>query len=111
MTTNTSDPELSVQTLDGARRGFEFEHDWDSDTALSTALITTVESISDGSTFDTPPLFESIDPDSLDSLFADLRDGTPRASGELSFPFAGYEVTVYADGTVRLRERSENGRF
>ena len=45
------------------------------------------------------PLFEAIDPDALDALFA-----TPRASGRVSFAYCGYLVTVTANGEVDLRE-------
>lgn len=58
-----------------------------------------------------PPTFESlhgvVDPEALDSLFAPRADGAPRAGGEVSFRFCGYDVTVERDGSVTLEERSD----
>lgn len=51
------------------------------------------------------PLYTSIDPDALDALLAD-RDGGPDRSVDLSFRYAGLTVTVDADGTIRLSERT-----
>lgn len=45
-----------------------------------------------------PPLYETVDPDALDSLVDDLRDG------EVAFDYAGYRVTVTSDGTITLDE-------
>ena len=52
------------------------------------------------------PLHESIDPDSLDALFADRVDGAPRARGTVSFTYCGYAVTVDGDGSVTLERRA-----
>ncbi|PSP97408.1 hypothetical protein BRC94_10275 [Halobacteriales archaeon QS_5_70_17] len=54
-----------------------------------------------------PPLYESIDPDALERLFAPCNDGTSRARGRAVFPVAGCEVTVRYDGAVSVRERGE----
>ena len=47
-----------------------------------------------------PPLFESIDPDALDASIGAMADG------EISFRFAGHDVTVDSDGTVDLSEQA-----
>lgn len=52
-----------------------------------------------------PPLYDTVDPDALERLFAPCNDGTPRARGRTAFPMAGCEVTVRGDGTVSVRER------
>lgn len=49
-----------------------------------------------------PPLYEVIDPDALDDLFASPSLRTDRTRGRVVFPYCGYEVTVYGDGRVRL---------
>lgn len=49
-----------------------------------------------------PPLFEVVDPDGLDRLFADERDVT-RDSGRLTFVMGDHEVTVRATGDVEVR--------
>lgn len=48
-----------------------------------------------------PPLYEAIDPDALDTLFAPLHRGSKR-HGKVIFEYCGYEVTVHADRTVEL---------
>lgn len=50
------------------------------------------------------PLGDAIDPDALDALLASLaaRD----ESGEAQFVFAGYDVTVHADGRIDLAPRA-----
>lgn len=51
-----------------------------------------------------PPLYESVDPDALDGLFAN-HDGLSRTrTGTVSFAYAGCTVFVDADGTVTVRE-------
>lgn len=66
--------------------------------------VAVVMAVSDAS--DVPPeelrdrLHDRLDPDALNDLFADRRDGTPRRGGRLVFPMAGCEVTVYGDGQV-----------
>ncbi|MCW8172961.1 HalOD1 output domain-containing protein [Natrialba swarupiae] len=40
-----------------------------------------------------PPLYRTIDPDALSSVFAETRRGTDR-SGRVAFRYAGYDVTV-----------------
>ncbi|MCU4754003.1 hypothetical protein OB919_18805 [Halobacteria archaeon AArc-curdl1] len=49
-----------------------------------------------------PPLYEVIDPDALDQLFA----STPtagRKEGQVTFSYNGYEVTVCGDGYVSVQ--------
>jgi Halobacterial output domain 1 len=48
-----------------------------------------------------PPLYEAIDPDALDTLFAPLHRESER-HGKVIFEYCGYEVTVHADRTVEL---------
>lgn len=52
----------------------------------------------------TPLLYEIIDPDALDHLFA----GTPvdsRMDRKVTFEYNGYEVTAWGSGYVSVRER------
>ncbi|WP_192498290.1 HalOD1 output domain-containing protein [Halorussus halophilus] len=50
------------------------------------------------------PLYEQIDPDALDNLFSDRHNGMPRGSGHVTFELLEFEVTVYSDGHVVVRE-------
>lgn len=49
-------------------------------------------------------LYDVLNPEALDGLFAPREDGTPRSPGEVAFQFCGYDVVVESDGTVDVRE-------
>jgi len=49
-------------------------------------------------------LYERVDPDALDSLFESSPNGPTRERGNVQFPYHGYEVVVFADGEVTVRE-------
>lgn len=48
-----------------------------------------------------PPLYDAVDPDALDALV----DGS--SDVQISFVYAGYEVTVESDQRITLEERSD----
>lgn len=45
-------------------------------------------------------LYDAVDPDALDHIFAPLQDGTLRDSGHVAFQLLGYQVTVYTSGHI-----------
>lgn len=47
------------------------------------------------------PLYDVIDPDALDTLFAADTSGDEQGSIQVEFNYHGYEIVV-SDGTVRL---------
>ncbi|WP_049941662.1 HalOD1 output domain-containing protein [Haloterrigena turkmenica] len=49
-------------------------------------------------------LYDVINPEALDSLFAPREDGTSRGSGRVEFVFCGYHVVVTSDGDVDVLE-------
>lgn len=55
-----------------------------------------------------PPLYEAIDPDALNTLFGNQQSSDYRVDGWLSFTYAGYDITVAGDGTVRVAARRDN---
>lgn len=50
------------------------------------------------------PLYETIDPESLDTLFQPDADGGP-SRGRVEFVHCGYEVAVESTGRVTVTER------
>lgn len=50
---------------------------------------------------DCPPLYDVIDPDALDNLFAPTQAGSER-HGKIAFQYCGYRVTVFGDRTISL---------
>ncbi|MFP9192748.1 HalOD1 output domain-containing protein [Natronosalvus vescus] len=47
-------------------------------------------------------LYDVLNPEALDSLFAPREDGTLRSPGEVAFRFCGYDIVVKSDGTVDI---------
>lgn len=72
--------------------------------AVSAVSERDVESISGGEDASSrvSPLYRSVDPDALDALFRPTA-GSLRGDGRVTFSYAGCEVTVRADGVVRVR--------
>lgn len=53
-----------------------------------------------------PPLYDVIDPEALDQVFAPTSmEG--RMEGQVTFSYNGYEVTVFGDGSVAVEKRKE----
>lgn len=48
------------------------------------------------------PLYSSIDPDALDTLFADSTGATGSGVVELTFRYAGYRIVVAQDRSVEV---------
>jgi hypothetical protein len=48
-----------------------------------------------------PPLYDTIDPEQLDSLVEDMTDGA------VSFRYTGHDITVTSDGTVTLADQPQ----
>ncbi|MFB1062412.1 HalOD1 output domain-containing protein [Natrinema sp. H-ect4] len=55
----------------------------------TNAVIEAVAEATDSDPLDLPPLYEAVDPDALNTLF-----DSSETSGQVSFPYAGFEVTV-----------------
>lgn len=64
--------------------------------AVSITLVTGIAARRNVSPTELPPLYDSIDPDALDALFAPTRTGRPRR-GRLEFAYDGHEVVVAVD--------------
>jgi hypothetical protein len=95
----------ATDNLDGADHGFPQSHSRCGNESLSASVIRAVADAADLEPAELgTPLYDQIDPDALDSLFSDRHDGTPRASGHVSFTLLEYDVTVYSDGHVVVRE-------
>lgn len=75
------------------------------DEPLSAAVVDAVAEAADVSPANLgTSLYDRIDPDALDNLFSDRHNGMPRGSGRVVFTLLEYEVTVYSDGNVVVRE-------
>ncbi|GAA0660999.1 HalOD1 output domain-containing protein [Natronoarchaeum mannanilyticum] len=65
----------------------------------SAAVVRAVATASNTAATGLPPLYDTVDPDTLDSLFP-----SDAAGGELRFDYAGYAVVVGANETVTLHK-------
>lgn len=89
---------------------------------VSTGIVLTIAEETGRPVTELPPLYNSIDPDALDALFAGRQNGkrqiqidgsteneqteSDSKSGWVRFDFADYRVTVYADETFELEPLS-----
>ncbi|MFD1515354.1 HalOD1 output domain-containing protein [Halomarina rubra] len=53
---------------------------------------------------DTPPVYNVVDPDALNTLFEPRADGTPRVDGAVTFSYRDHEFAIDSDGEVRVEE-------
>jgi hypothetical protein len=81
---------------------YTFVHDWRSDDPLWLRIVDALESIPEVDTPESSFLFEALDPEALDALFAPAGDGRSRSAGVVVVPIADTVVAVWADGTVQI---------
>lgn len=53
------------------------------------------------------PLYEHVDPDSLNDLFRKSPSGHPRRDGYVEFQMEGHLVTISSDGEIEVRPVSD----
>ncbi|WP_418281926.1 HalOD1 output domain-containing protein [Halorubrum sp. DTA98] len=84
-------------------------HDWSGDRSLSTTVIHAVQRVLNTPEEELPILYEHIDPDALDRLFAPVQSDRSRTDGRITFSYAGLCVMIEADGTITLFITREEG--
>lgn len=82
---------------------YTVEHDFEGDRSLSTTVITAIADVADEQPLDLPPLYDTIDPDTLDSLFSP-NEGGGDVPDHIGFTHAGCTVAVHSDGKVIVEE-------
>lgn len=70
------------------------DHEINPDETVSTAVVRAVSAFKGVDPCSLRPLAEVVDPESLDSLFAPMYDGTPRRGGQVSFLYAGCRIAI-----------------
>ncbi|WP_266077777.1 HalOD1 output domain-containing protein [Haladaptatus caseinilyticus] len=100
--TEASEPTLVA----GEPRGYHVYHDSASLYSVSETIIEAIAAIrSSDPTDDLIPLTDVVDPDALNSLFADTHTGSKRNEGHIVFSVNGFDVFVHANGHIFIRER------
>lgn len=69
------------------------------DASISERVIQVAADATDSDELELPPLYDTIDPDALDEVI----DGM--SSGEITFRYAGCEITVTADQQIHVTKR------
>lgn len=80
------------------------EYDW-TETNPTTAVAETLAAAADCDPLDLDPLYDSVDPDSLDTIVESSRPAADGCGTMVSFPLETRRVTVHGDGEVVVRDR------
>ena len=77
------------------------------DEPITDAIVTAVADAEGVDPLELPPLWDVIDTEALEALFAPTRDGgRSRRSGRVEFSYYGYEITVeYGESSTVSIER------
>ena len=89
---------------------YHIYHDLEQPPSISTIVIRGIATLNGEQPTDIKPLHDVIDPDALDALFQPVSEESTERRANVSFPFEGYEVTVYADGEIVIALPSERRR-
>lgn len=66
---------------------------------IAASIVGTVAERSGRDVLELPRLYDSVDPGALETLVERMN------AGEVSFPYAGYDVTVLSDRSIHLEVR------
>ena len=74
----------------------------DASGSLIDQILTAIAESDGRSIEELDPLYDVIDPEALETLFAPKVSGSPRPVGEVSFQYVGYWVTVSSNGAIEI---------
>lgn len=77
-------------------------HDWGSDEPISYTVVMALAAVRGTDPTELPPLYDSIDVDALDELFAPSPADDADGDGSITFTHADHEVVIYADGWITI---------
>ncbi|ELY70957.1 HalOD1 output domain-containing protein [Natrinema versiforme] len=86
--------------IDRERKTAFVSHDWAGTDSLTTTIVSTVAELSGSDPTDVERLYDRIDPESLEALFAPANSAANRNTGQVSFQLDAYTVTVHATGDI-----------
>jgi hypothetical protein len=72
--------------------------DWTDGDTVSSAIIVALSELTGEPPENLDPLFDAVDPDCLDGLFAPTRNSQARIIGGVEFEYNGYWIVVRANG-------------
>jgi hypothetical protein len=102
MQDNTQSTHYETSQVEQSPQGHYFAtHDPDAPSKLSTTLIHALADVMGSDVSETGfVLYDNIDPEALDRIFASKSDGESNRTGHLAFSVKQYRVTVYSDGEI-----------
>lgn len=81
---------------------YQTHHDWEGDGTVALSVIEAVAAVSGTEPTEFEPLYNAVDPDALNKLFASFQT---RSEGLVSFTLDGYDVTVASSGEIEIQGR------
>lgn len=91
-----------IETRFDPRTGaFHAQHEWDRGEPLDMTVVTVVSAVTGTAANEMDPLFDAVDPDALNEIFAPIGGRKVRAEGGcVAFTLEGCDVSVYWDGEI-----------
>lgn len=90
-----------------ARDTYRTRHEWNESTDLSTTVLLALQAMDEEVQTLGRPLYQDVDPDALNRLFAPTSADFPRDNGELSFRYDDdVLITIRATGEIFLSPTS-----
>ena len=87
------------EDADGGRRLIG-QHDFTSPVELGVSIVEAVENVVDGDATEFDPLYDAVDADALESLFAPAAGRAQTENVEVRFSYQGLDLAVAADGRI-----------
>lgn len=83
-------------------------HDFAGSSSVGASVLRAVACLNDKEAMDIQPLYDVVDPDALDALFAPVSEETARDHGSISFTIDGRLVTFYGSGEIVIDAADED---
>ena len=80
--------------------GADFVHEIDADETVTEGVVTAVAVATNTEIQQMPPLYETINADALNELFAERYNGEMRTTGQVRFTYCGCEVVVLSSSRI-----------
>jgi len=97
-----ADDEASGTRFDAETGTYHIEYDWRDAMPMSMIIVMVVADLEGTDPMELTPLYDSLDPELLDTLFSPRSDGT-LAVGEVTFTFEGHHIHVHKHGHISVR--------
>ena len=104
----STDPD--APEYDAVNDCYRIHHDEDGTASITTTVVHALTRIVDADVSQGEfSLYDSVDPDALERLFASKADGSKRSDGHVAFRALKFDVYVYANGDIVLYPPSSDG--